>query len=308
MDIFIDKIYYLCKNFKIVKDMQKSLMTDLNRLLSRQNFKDDKELQAFIDKYNGTSLDDLPEMDLTPEEQAQDLVSDAYELTSAKAKKNIEKALEIDPNCIDAYEFLAIKEKKIEKALEFLEKGITIGRKKFGGKFLKKNKGEFWGWHETRPFMRCLNAKADILIMMEKIAEGVAIMEEMLELNSSDNQGVRYSLLSALVMLDDADKFKKYDKMFANEKDSAQILYSRALFAFKTEGDSVNARNKLKTAFEKNPFVLKTMIDDDFDCSQFSSYSSGSPEEAKVYLRYALLAWCKTEGALQWLMNTVEKC
>ena len=284
----------------------KHYMTDFNRLLARQNFKNEKELQAFLDSLMGKSLYDLPKMDLTPEEQAQDLVSEAYELSPVKAKKNIEKALKLNPNCIEAYEYLASRERKAEKALAFFEKGIAIGREKFGGKFLKENKGRFWGWHETRPFMRCLHQKAEILVMEEKTAEGVAIMEELLELNEGDNQGVRFPLLAALIMLDETEKFKKYDKMFADDKYSAQILYSRALFAFKTEGDTTNARKMLKKAFNENPFVVQKLFDPNFKLTGVGSYSLGSPEEAEVYLAYAFFVWHKTEGAIEWLMDTIE--
>ena len=284
----------------------KPFMTDLNRLLARQNFKDAKEMQAFLDNLTGKSIYNLPQMDLTPEEQAQDLVFEAINLTPAKAKKNIEKALALDPNCIDAYEYLASKEKTVEKALALLEKGIAIGRERFGGTFLKKNKGIFWGIHETRPFMRCLYAKSEILVLAGRTAEGAAIMEEMLELNEHDNQGVRFPLQSALIMLGETKKFKKYDKLF-NDNYSAQTLYSRALFAFKTEGNSDNARKMLEEAFEKNPFVVQKLIDDDFQINDVESYTLGSPEEAKIYLMHALIAWYQTEGAMEWLVDTIKK-
>jgi tetratricopeptide (TPR) repeat protein len=284
----------------------KSPMTDLNRLLARQNFKDKKELEAFLNNLMGKPLDDYPKIDLTPKEQAQDLVFEAYELTPVKAKKNIEKALDLDPNCIEAYEYLASREKKAEKALAFFEKGIAIGREKFGGKFLKEHKGNFWGWHETRPFMRCLLQKAEILIMEGKEADGVAIMEELLELNNGDNQGVRFPLLAALITLGETEKFKKYDKMFPDSNYSAQILYSRALFAFKTEGNTTKTRQMLKKAFKQNPFVVQKLLDPNFQLSGVESYSLRSPEEAEVYLAYAFLVWHRTEGAIEWLMDTME--
>ena len=284
----------------------KPFMTDLNRLLARQNFKDAKEMQAFLDNLAGKSLYDLPQMDLTPEEQAQDLVFEAINLTPAKAKKNIEKALALDPSCIDAYEYLASKEKKVEKALALLEKGIAIGWEKFGGTFLKKNKGFFWGIHETRPFMRCLYAKSEILVLAGRTAEGAAIMEEMLELNEHDNQGVRFPLQSALIMLGETKKFKKYDKIF-NDNYSAQTLYSRALFAFKTEGNSANARKMLKKAFEKNPFVVQQLLEDDFPIKDIESYMPGSPEEAKIYLMHAFVVWYQTEDAMEWLADTIKE-
>jgi tetratricopeptide (TPR) repeat protein len=282
-------------------------MTDLNRLLARQNFKDEKEMQAFLNQFLGKPLSNLPKMDLKPEEQAQDLVFEAYKLNPAKASKNIEKALELDPDCIEVYEYLASRERKGANALPFFEKGIEIGQKKFGGKFLQKNKGNFWGWHETRPYMRCLYNKAEILVITGKIAEGVAIMEEMLELNTGDNQGVRFPLFSALIRIGETEKFKKYDKMFADDIYSAQILYSRALFAFKTEGDSVNANELLKNAYKNNPYVVRKLLDKYFQFKGVNSYAMGSPEEAEVYLIHALFAWRNTEGAIAWIADKTGK-
>lgn len=284
----------------------KSSMTDLNRLLARQDFKNQKELEDFLNNLMGKSLDDLPQMDLTPEEQAEDLVFEASKLPMTKAKKKIEEALKLDPNCIDAYEFLAAKEKKLEKSLLFLEEGIAIGRKKFGGKFLKENKGEFWGWHETRSYLRCLYQKAEILVMQEQLTEGVAIMEELYELNDGDNQGVRFPLLSALILLGETEKFKRYDKLFTSDKHSAQMLYPRALFAFITEGDTPNSQKLLIKAFEKNPFVVQMLLDEDFQFKGVTQYATGSPEEAEIYLMHGFFPWHKTEGAIEWLANTTE--
>jgi len=290
--------------------MQKPLMTDFHRLLARQKFKDEKEMKAFLDNLTGKSLYDLPEMELSPQEKAQDLVYEAFQLTPAKAKKNIEKALALDANCIEAYEFLASRQKTPEKIIEMLDQGIAIGREMFGGKFLKKNKGKFWGIHETRPFMRCLFQKADIFVVIGKIAEGVEIMEEMLKLNDGDNQGVRFSLLSALIVLNEPDKFRKYNKMVADDNVSASVFYSRALFAYKTEGDSANARKLLEKAFEKNPNVVQKLLDildENYKFKNVEHYSLGSPEEAIVYWNYAIFTWKRIEGAIEWLLRTIRQ-
>jgi tetratricopeptide (TPR) repeat protein len=211
----------------------------------------------------------------------------------------------MEPYITDLHRLLARQNFKVEKVLESYEKGVAIGRKKFGGNFLKENKGIFWGLHETRPFMRCLYRKAEILIVLEKIAEGVAIMEELIELNEGDNQGVRYPLLSALITLGETKKFKKYDKMFAEDNYSTQMFYSRALFAFQTEGNSANACKRLKQAFEENPFVVQKLFDENFQLTGVGSYSPGSPEEAEIYLAHAFFPWHRTEGAAEWLMNTL---
>jgi tetratricopeptide (TPR) repeat protein len=154
--------------------------------------------------------------------------------------------------------------------------------------------------------MRCLYQKADMLVMKGRLKEAVVIMEEMLELNENDNQGVRFPLMSALIQLGETEKFKKYDKRFADDV-STSILYSRALFAFKTKGDSANACGMLKKALESNPFVIEKLFDENFQLEGVESYSPGSAEEAEVYLVHGFFAWHKTKGALEWLINTIEK-
>ena len=124
------------------------------------------------------------------------------------------------------------------------------------------------------------------------------------------NQGVRFLLLSALITLDEPDKFRKYDKMYADDNLSASLLYSRALFAFKTEGDSANARKLLQKAFEKNPNVVPKMLDmldDNYKFENVEHYSLGSPEEAIIYLNYAIFAWQRIEGAIEWSVDTIGK-
>jgi len=263
-------------------------------------------VDEFLSKLADVSLFDMAPADLTPEEQAQDLVYEAYELPLAKAKKNIEKALKLDKTCLEAYEFLASKEKNIEKRFAILDKGIAIGREKFGGEFMKKFKGRFWGHHETRPFLRCLHAKARLFIYTGDIEESIEIFEEIIELNQNDNQGVRFPLLSLLIEWEDDKKFKKYDKMFAKDQ-STEILYSRALYAFKNFGDNTAARKAAERAFKSNPFVVIFLLNNEHRPKKVDTYAFGSPEEASIYLDYAHVAWTEIEGAFEWLINTCMK-
>ena len=79
---------------------------------------------------------------------------------------------------------------------------------------MKENKGMFYGIHETRPFMRCLHQCSFCLYAMGNTKECVKILEEMVELNPNDNQGVRDYLLLYLLEVDETEKFKKYAKQF----------------------------------------------------------------------------------------------
>ncbi|MGI5974546.1 MAG: hypothetical protein ACOX7E_02180 [Paludibacter sp.] len=282
------------------------LMTDLQRLLANQDFKSEDDIRKFMDSMVGQKIPSFPKKALNFKEQAQDLVFAAYELTPAKAKVNIEKALQLDPDCIEAYEFLGSMERTAELASVFYEKGISIGRRIFGGKYLEERKGMFWGFHETRPFMRCLQHYSDCLYTMGKVKECVAVLEEMIELNPNDNQGVRDQLLLYLIQLDDRKKFLKYSKMF--EEDSmAFSLFNRALFAFKTEGETENSNKQLLKALKQNKFVAKRLLSNKQITEFAGHYGFGDENEADYYASFAQHIWGETKGAKEWLKKHSTK-
>ncbi len=282
------------------------LMADLQRLLNAQDFKSEDELRKFMDGLVGKQIPSFPKEALSFQEQAQDLVFAAYELTPAKAKANIEKALKLDPDCIEAYEFLGSMEKSAEVATAFYEKGISIGRRVFGGTYLEEHKGMFWGFHETRPFMRCLQQYSECLYEIGKVRECVTVLEEIIELNPDDNQGIRDQLLLYLIELDENKKFLKYAKMFEGGS-RAFPLFNRALFAFKTEGETENANKQLLKALKQNKFVAKRLLSKKPITELADHYSLGSENEADYYASFAQPIWAKTKGALEWLKKHNKK-
>lgn len=282
------------------------LITDLHRLLETQDFKSEADLKKFMDGMIGKQIPSFPKEALSFQEQAQDLVFEAYELPPVKAKQNIEKALQFDSNCIEAYEFLGSMEDSPEIASAFYEKGIAIGRKIFGGKYLDKHKGAFWGFHETRPFMRCLQHYADCLYTTGKVKECVLVLEEMIELNPNDNQGVRDQLLLYLIELDERKKFAKYAKMF-KEDSMAFALFNRALFAFKTEGETENSNKQLQKALKQNKFVAAKLLLKKRTNQLSDHYGIGDKNEADYYTYFAKHIWHDTNGAITWLKSHSTK-
>ena len=70
------------------------------------------------------------------EQKAQDIVYDAWDSdSSAQRKRLAKKALELDPNCVDAYCILAAEYTSYKKKNEYYKKGIEVFRKKYGEKY-----------------------------------------------------------------------------------------------------------------------------------------------------------------------------
>ncbi len=255
-------------------------MTDLHRLLETQNFKSEADLRKFMDSLMGKPIPSFPKAVLTKQEQAQDLIYEANELPIAKAKMKAEEALQLDPDCIDAYELLGMLQISPQTALPFYKTGIDIGKRIFGGEYLEEHKGGFWGFHETRPFMRCMQHYSDCLYNIGRKEECVAILEEIIELNPDDNQGVRDQLLLYLMELNEVEKFKKYEKQF---KDDAMAFasFNSALFAFKTEGENEKSNRLLRKAIKENSFVAAKIISNKPSYDLPVMYGIGDDNEAQ---------------------------
>lgn len=271
----------------------------VQKLIDKEQPKTMEELQQLLDSLVGQQLPDIPEQELTEEDQALELVWEAYELPVDKGRRRAQKALKLYPDCIEAYEYLGNSYSYYHKCAPFFEKGVAIGRDRFGGEYLKQNKNHFWGLTETRPFMRCLAMLAECYYGPGQTARAIPLWEELIELNPNDNQGIRYVLLAALLEVKDLKKYQKYRKMYSEE--STLIVYSDALFQFMQKGDSPAATATLKSAFKMNkhvpPLMLATYPPDAYP----DSYSWGSKEEALIYLKYAWRAWLWAEGAKDWL-------
>src|SRR6185437_10219062 len=194
-------------------------------------------MREFLGELGGQAED-------TPLSQAQKLVDEAYSAPDGAAQVALaRRALEISPDCTDAYVLLAENAGSRKEALELFRKGVEVGTRVLGPATFEQAAGSFWGLLETRPFMRAKLGLADTLWTLGRRPEAVEQLEELLRLNPNDNQGVRYSLAAWLLNLDRDDDLERLLDRF--DEDSAAWAYTRALLAFRREGDSPEARKLL---------------------------------------------------------------
>ena len=80
--------------------------------------------------------------------------------------------------------------------------------------------------------------------------------------------------------------------------------YNRALLAFRTEGDSENARKLLKQALKSNRFVPDYLADRKRPPLELPPhYGMGDDNEAQIYVSDTLAAWKDSAGAIAWLRS-----
>jgi tetratricopeptide (TPR) repeat protein len=284
--------------------MQDKLNLTIQQLIEKEQPKSIEDLQKLLNTLVGKTLDELPFIAQNDAQKAVEMVWEAWELSPDKGKQLTQKALELHPDCIEAHEYMGESYSYYDKRAIHFQKGVEIGRRIFGGAFLKENKGYFWGVSETRPFMRCLSSLANCHYSLLGCTEAIEIWKEMLELNPNDNQGIRFNLFPALLETNNLKDFKKYRKKHTDG--SSMMLFNDALAEFMEKGACESSNVLLQVAANNNKFVRPLLLATYPPKASPATYTLNSPEEAVIYVHSAWRAWLRAKGAKDWLKNFVK--
>ncbi len=237
----------------------------------------------------------------TPLDRARAVADRAFdEPDPEKSAKLAAQALEISPDCADAYVVLAEMAPNRKEALELYQQAVAAAERALGPEAFRDDVGHFWGLLETRPYMRARERLAHTLWTLGRREEAADHLRDMLRLNPNDNQGLRYTLSAWLLNLDRDDELAALIERY-DEDASATWAYARVLLAFR-RGDEAGARKLLQQARKVNKHVpayltgeqhLPTVLPD--------SYTLGGKDEAILYAADHLSAWKSTPGAVTWL-------
>lgn len=243
----------------------------------------------------------------TPLERAQEIMWSAFEQASKKKRISMAKeALEICPDCADAYVLLAEDEATTaQEEIDLYRLGVAAGERALGD-VLTDPQTHFWSELITRPYMRSLSGLAFSLYAEGQLKEAIELFQQILRLNPNDNQGMRMYLLPALVWANQFDEAAALLRKFADEE-APYIPYSVALMLFKKHGDCQASEKALMDAIGEFPNVFKIMIGLEQMPTDFDSYAPGSVEEASLYVQSAIQSWVETDGALDWTVDVMAR-
>jgi tetratricopeptide (TPR) repeat protein len=286
---------------------QNDRMADLQRLPASQNFQSEEDIHQFLQGLRSRPIPSVPKVAKSPKAQALYLVELAMDQkTEERSRDFIDEPLDLDPDCIEAYINLGNTEERGNIAAVFLEKGMQIGRRLYGGEFLEKHKGNNWHIHETRPFMNCMHLYAVWLYYIKRPKEALAIQEELIELQPADPLGVRDTLLLYLAALDPAEKFQKYDKLF-REDTCTFLQLNLALFAFRQTGDSPEAILLLQSALIQNKNLAKLLLAEKPVFLNVNAFILEDVSEAEFIAEKAQPVWIAVHEVLDWLKKHSAK-
>lgn len=223
-------------------------------------------------------------------------INDPYEIIRAA-----KQCLNISRYVADAYYYLAIYDSKtIEIACAYLNDGIDIIESAWDDTAMKETIGHFWMDIDTRPYMRLLNAKLEILDDENKLDEAIEVGRRMISLSLNDNLGVRYQLINLLLRVGDFEGIDELNEAFEKESNLGWN-YSIALRYFK-DNQLEKASVLLKKAFEANEHIAEYLIGSKaIRHPRPEHYSVGSDEEAILYVEMTKGVWAESKDAIKWL-------
>ena len=277
------------------------VLLEAQRFVAGADFAGEAELAAAFQRRFSGSADQIPSTAATPLEQAQDL---AYQAVEARGRRRIvmaRKALELSPDCADAYGILAEAATDAERACEIYAQAVAAAERALGPEVFAERAGEFWGDITTRPYMRARFGLAQTLSDLGRRAEAIEHYRELLRLNPGDNQGVRDP---CLILLLQEGRDGEAGELLERYGDDSKALwqYGRALWTYRRDGDSRIARERLRAALRSNRRVPPYLTADrEWDGPLPDSYAMGSEEEAAICAAELEDVWRMTEGAERWL-------
>jgi len=240
-----------------------------------------------------------------PEELAQEFAFEAYESGDGDiALELVDKALLVDPDCVDALTVrAALTAGSARELVIALEHAVTCGEKRLGEKFFAEFKGDFWPMVEARPYMRTIKQLAEILWSIGRRFDAVAHYEKLLDLDPDDHLGNSALLLGHYLSMGEVQRSLDLLKIIDDES-GAVFNWARVLLLLMT-GDEGTAREAVDHAMEANPHVAPLLVGMGQDSSEeLSPYiKTGSEEEALLCVQILGEAWERSGFAQMWLFR-----
>lgn len=286
-------------------DMER-MNREISRLLDAAGIEDPQEAQKFIqENIVGKDLDQL--FSRTPpsdSDKAQELAYQAMDADSPKeALRLARKALKLDPKCLDAQLILVMLDDRQEKdPIEGIKNILEQARKDFGEAFFKEHRGYFWGVVETRPYMRAMQMLANLLNEFGEVGEEIEVLEEMISLNTHDNQGVRYVLIGRYLEIGALSRARNLFDQYPDDMGWGVFAWALPLERYLSK-DLKGAEKAFKKAMKANSYAADYFLDEDEPPLTMGGYTPGEASEGAVCYDMLDQAWRNQPGALRWLRS-----
>lgn len=263
------------------------IFRELNKAMQGQNFESEAEENEFISKF----IEDYNQKVNLP---LNDKKIDAYDYlemaenaqTKSDAIKYAEKALKLDPHCLEADLLIAYAKSTDTESLKTnLEKVIKKGEKQLKEQGITKeaDAGDFYILFETRPYMRARKSYLNLLLGQGKFKRAMEEAEELMVLCPNDNLGIRYILIALYCYFEDESKALELFKEYSSA-DAFMLLPLIALYY--KQDDEKKMKSYIMKLKKSNPNLkkaLKIIMDSEMSDDMIEDILS-----QKMYTQYSL--------------------
>lgn len=271
----------------------------------------------FQEENSMAQFDTLMEMDpqLMTQLLAREYVLEARrESTVDKARRHLEKALQLDPNCPEACLELAKLSVTPESAMMWYKRSMDATLELLGPnmmhEMLEKFKKNPWQQVEIHTFIKAKASLAEKLFQNGYFETAIGHFEELLELNPSDDLNIRQFLMVSYLQENRCENAAQLFQRFRGDC-AASWLFCKALLQYKLEGNTRRSRRSLCRAFKRNLWVpvyllgLKTMPASKLPLKN-NNWKVGSKEEAVDCVKCIAFAFCDDANAMTWMWEELK--
>lgn len=244
------------------------------------------------------------------EELSDELLQKAYrELDTKKKITLFKQSLKANPRNIDSMLGLMRMEENPYLRLEQLSEIIAFASLQLEaeGFFTKEYIGSFWGFWETRPYMRARHDK--ILNLMTVHYYHQAIMEslELLHLNENDNMGIRYLLIRMYAKTLYEEGAKALIETFNDDIFQFNFPYAVLLFRLQKFDEAKKVFDKLFERYPFAPSIIKYNKEPDPETQESMFYGVPIYKPGEVYITLEDNEDLLTPDFMKWFKETYTK-
>ena len=282
----------------------------LYRLYGRQKFTSIEEAQAFANSMIGKRVEDLPLHELTEDEIAQDLCEETRAFEPSKRKMLLEEIAKDHPKSMWPWIELFSLTKNSAERLALCEEGLKSGVRFATVEYISENRGNYYLIPETRPYMQLLARKGQALVQLNRIQDAVDVYVHAMELNSADNQGMRFVLLPLLLFLGTSlsmEQAANLIKRFKNDS-SGLFLWSKLLFQLIINAPQRTVVSTLNNAWKSNKLIGAMLAQWPLKKVDAMGEKMGfeDVDDAVSYMQFGAPAWDTQKKALKALKELLR--
>ena len=190
------------------------------------------------------------------------LVRNVTRLRSPQRRRaTLEKAVEIDPACTEAWADLAETDFHAGQYEHSLKLAARVAE--IDGALLRKRGVQWWTDRSTRPLLRAIFGQMLCQWHLGRPGEAADLGQNLLETDPADHLGVRFYLPLFLLLAGEHEEaslfFRHYESRYPGDMPNAWLAFAWGL-ALCLEGDDQGARRKYREGMLANIYIAPRLL------------------------------------------------